>query len=213
MIAGRLVFTLVAAWLPLAGTAPAAVRPADGDWQASNTFGPWAEVVSFTVEGNGTRITNTNGLVGNPTSCGRAGQWAEPPAVPISGGSFATHVNGAAEVNPDQIDVRGTVTSRSTATVTFTISCLRSSGRIVQTRSIHRDDRRAAGALRVGADRRRRAGARSLGRGPRASEALPPPGRDPDPAARDRLRRGRAGDGHAAAGARPRARRSSPPAM
>jgi hypothetical protein len=73
--------------------------------------------------------------VGNPTSCGRAGHWAEPPALAISGGSFATHVNGAAEVNPDQIDVRGTFTSRSTATVTFTISCLRSSGRIVQTRS------------------------------------------------------------------------------
>jgi hypothetical protein len=69
-MAGRLVFTLAAGWLLLAGTAPAAVRPADGDWQASNTFGPWAEVVSFTVEGNGTRITNTNGLVGNPTSCG-----------------------------------------------------------------------------------------------------------------------------------------------
>ena len=129
----RLVFAIVAAWLLLASPASAAVRPADGAWQANGMLGPWSEVVYFTVEGDGTRITETNSLVGDPISCGWAGRWAEPPTVAISGGSFAAHINGAAEVNPDQIDVGGTFTSRSSAKVTFTISCLRSEGRIVQT--------------------------------------------------------------------------------
>lgn len=71
----RLAIAIVAAWLLLASPAAAAVRPADGDWQASSMLGPWSEVVYFTVEGNGTRITNTNGLVGNPVSCGWAGRW------------------------------------------------------------------------------------------------------------------------------------------
>jgi hypothetical protein len=46
------------------------------------------EVVYFRVEDNGTRITSTNSLVGNPVSCGWAGRWAEPPTVGISGGSL-----------------------------------------------------------------------------------------------------------------------------
>jgi hypothetical protein len=36
----RLAVSTVAAWLVLVGAATAAVRPADGNWQASSALGP-----------------------------------------------------------------------------------------------------------------------------------------------------------------------------
>jgi hypothetical protein len=121
----------IVAWLLLAAPAAAAVRPADGQWQANGSL----EVVYFTVTHHGTQITETDGLIGDPISCGWSGGWTDTPIVPISGGSFTAHDTGAAETDPDQLSVTGTFASRSAATLTFTITCTRSTGVITQTRT------------------------------------------------------------------------------
>lgn len=112
--------------LVIAAPASAALTPVDGDWRAEGAVGSWTQVVYFSTESAGRRLTATNGLIGSPIDpCSWAGRWSEPATVLIVAGRFDTGWQGASPVDPNRVRVHGEFTSPTTARVTFTISCAR----------------------------------------------------------------------------------------
>lgn len=104
-----------------------AAIPGDGDWQATGQFGPWSEVVYFTVVGEGAQLASTNSLIGDPTDpCSWAGQWGDE-TIPIGpGGQFVADRSGAGPpATNNHIHTEGRVDASGRAVVTMTVTCVR----------------------------------------------------------------------------------------